>query len=60
MWALQGDGARETEGWVNIVCREFGGEEIERDRVVNGLRKVWRERGWIEVVNLVDRQLVGS
>lgn len=48
MWALQGDGARETEGWVNIVCREFGGEEIERDRVVNGLRKVWRERGWIE------------
>lgn len=48
MWALQGDDARETEGWVNIVCREFGGEEIERDRVVNGLRKVWRERGWIE------------
>lgn len=48
MWAVQGDGVRETEGWVNIVCREFDGGDgggIERNRAVNGLRKVWRGEG---------------
>lgn len=41
MWAVQGDGVRETEGWVNIVCWEFDGG----DGGGIGLWMVWEKFG---------------